>query len=207
MKSPFVRFIILTMIVVVPGVVHAQSFELIPTAGYVFGGDAYDYWSGASVSLDNGSSYGLAVDIPIGHMGESFLEIYWSRHSSGATTFGFEPTYLDLDIDVFQAGGVYEFPGVSHTVRPYVAGTVGFSVFKASKPWSGSETVFSAGLGGGVKLMFSDHVGFRLDGRGLFNFVGGSGSSLGCGPGGCWLGFSSDVLFQFEATAGLVIGF
>ncbi len=37
MKSPFIRFIILTMIVVVPRIVHAQSFELIPTAGLVIG--------------------------------------------------------------------------------------------------------------------------------------------------------------------------
>ena len=147
------------------------------------------------------------VDIPIGHFGESFIEIYWSHQESGATTFGFEPVAVDLEIDVWQIGGLHEFPADNPKLRPYLAGTVGATTFRAKEPWFGSDTVFSAGLGGGVKIMMSDHVGLRLDARGLANFVQTSGGALGCGPSGCWLGFSNNILLQFEASAGLTVAF
>jgi hypothetical protein len=199
--------ILVAIALFVPVSAMAQGFEITPFIGYQFGGDAYDYWSGTSVSLDDGSTYGLALDIPVGHFGDSFVEIYWSRHDSGARTYGFEPISLDLDVDVWQIGGMHEFPGYNPNVRPYVAATVGATSFRANAPWSGSDTFFSAGLGGGVKIMMSNHVGLRLDARGLANFVGTGGGSLGCGPNGCWFGFSNDVLWQFEASAGLTIAF
>ena len=184
-----------------------QTVEITPFIGYQFGGNAYDYWSGTTTSLDDGSTYGLALDIPIGHFGESFLEIYWSHQESGATIFGFEPIEVDLEIDVWQVGGMHEFPADNPKLRPYLAATIGATTFRAEEPWSGSDTVFSAGLGGGVKIMMSDHVGLRFNARGLANFVQTNGGALGCGSGGCWLGFSSDVLWQFDASAGLTIAF
>jgi hypothetical protein len=186
---------------------QAQTVEITPFIGYQFGGDAFDYRSDGTISLDDGSSYGLAVDIAIGRFGGSFIELYWSHQESGATTFGFEPVRLDLNLDVLQIGGMYEFPADNPKLRPYLAATVGATILKAKAPWSGSDTVFSAGLGGGVKIMMSEHVGLRLDARGLANFVQTTGGSLGCVPGGCWLGFSSDVLLQFEASAGLTVAF
>ncbi len=206
-KSNISTLIIVTVALFLPMSAMGQALEITPFIGYQFGGDAYDYWSGASVSLDGGSTYGLVIDIPIGHYGESFLEIYWSRQDSGARTFGFDPVTLDLDVDVYQVGGMHEFPADNPKIRPYLAATIGATTFRATSPWSGSDTFFSAGLGGGVKIMMTDHIGLRFDARGLANFVGTSGGSLGCGPGGCCLGFSNNVLWQLEGTAGLTIAF
>jgi hypothetical protein len=46
----------------------------------------------------------------------------------------------------------------------------------------------------------------RLDGRVWATFVT-SGGSLGCGTRGCWFGFGDNVLWQGEASAGVVVAF
>ncbi len=50
------------------------------------------------------------------------------------------------------------------------------------------------------------HIGVRLDGRIYSTFVSSS-SAIACGPVGCVLAFSGSVLWQVEATVGLVIRF
>ena len=61
-----------------------------------------------------------------------------------------------------------------------------------------------------VELRFGDHIGIRLEAR-LFGTFVNSSSALWCGGGsgggGCSFGFSGDVLWQYEATAGLTFIF
>jgi len=201
--------VLLVSLSAIPAAAHAQTVDVIPFAGYGFGGSAYDYTSASTVSLDSGASYGLALDIPIDHRGESYIEIFWSHQESGAQTFapGFVPTDLDIGIEIVQVGGMYEFTVDNPQLRPYVAATVGATSYRAKTPATGSDTVFSAGLGGGAKVMVARHFGVRFDARGIADFVSTDSAFLGCSPAGCRIGFSSSVVWHLQASVGLVIAF
>jgi len=69
-----------------------------------------------------------------------------------------------------------------------------------------SETKFSLSLGGGVKMLITDHFGLRLEGRWLGTFFDGSGQAF-CTSGQCLIKIEGDVFSQFVANAGVVIAF
>jgi opacity protein-like surface antigen len=69
-----------------------------------------------------------------------------------------------------------------------------------------SVTKFSLGLGGGAKILITDHIGLRLEGRWFGTFFDGSGSAF-CTSGQCLINVQGDVFSQFVANAGIVIGF
>jgi hypothetical protein len=55
--------------------------------------------------------------------------------------------------------------------------------------------------------MFGERIGLRLEGRVYGTFTSSSGAIFS-GGGGCSFGFTgSNVFWQFEATAGIVIEF
>jgi hypothetical protein len=182
--------------------VHAQKVEISPFAGVRAGGAVADE-TGISYDLDATASYGLGLEIAL--KPEAHLQLLWSHQPTGFSRFSFDgEDQIDFDVDYFHVGTTYIFDPLS-TTRPFLGMSIGAT--RASAPEDGSSaTYFSFAIGGGVKLMLNDHIGFRLDGR-LYGTWGGSGAlAVGC-SGGCIVGFSGDFLWQAEATAGLVIGF
>jgi hypothetical protein len=69
-----------------------------------------------------------------------------------------------------------------------------------------AETKPSLSLGGGVKLMATDSVGVRLEGRWFGTFLDGSGSIF-CANGSCELSASGNVISQYIVNAGLIVAF
>jgi hypothetical protein len=63
------------------------------------------------------------------------------------------------------------------------------------------------GAGGGVKLMPVRRVGVRLDGRVFATFADIEGRVIACSPGVCLVALDTDIVWQAELTAGLVVAF
>jgi hypothetical protein len=189
-----------------------RSFQLTPFAGYRFGGefDNVDFddffFDLTDIEVDDGGSYGVIFDARLA--GGLFLELWASRQSSELTASDglFLPTeaLFDLEVDYYHAGLLYEWtPGQAH---PFFAVSVGATRFAPDEAGLDDLTRPSLSLGGGVKVMFSEAIGLRLEGRLISTWVEENDDSF-CDRRTCY-DFDEDVYFyQGEARAGLVVGF
>lgn len=205
MRNLFPIIIAFTILAVVhqPSAVSAADLEITPFMGYTFGGDFEGYLAVADFEVDESETYGIILGVtdPKGTQYEFF-------YSHQPTTLMIDGGFLagtplfDLDIDYFHVGGT--FGKGSSKVKPYVAGGLGVTYLD---PEDGdSETRFSLSLGGGIKVLLSDHFGLRFEGRGLGTFVEGNGAVF-CSNGNCAVGMSGDVFWQFSAFSGVTMAF
>ncbi len=162
------RLIVLTLVLVLsPLAAGAQSIELTPTFGYRWGGElsaSSNELFDRDMDVENGSSYGLSLGILVGR--HSQIELFASRQE---TRFGEERLFappadgIDVDVTYYHVGYLYQWtPG---RVNPYVTASLGVTSLDPDVPGLSSEEKVSFSLGGGLKVMASRHVGFRLDGR------------------------------------------
>ena len=183
-------------------------FEITPYAAYRMGG-SFDEADGAGrVDLNDSSAEGLLFNIAANPNGQ--YELMYARQRTDAGTSGFfanDPT-IDLDVEYFQFGGTYLFDG--ENTRPFVALTLGATRFDPELPSTGSESFFSASLGGGVQIRARERLGMRLETRVTTTFVDND-SNIFCssldGAGACLVQVDGRSLTQWEARAGLVFRF
>jgi len=180
---------------------NGAQIELTPYVSYRFGGEVRDEDFHRdrhdSTDIEESEAYGVTLDVPIA--GGFSLELLVSRQQTEAQFDEglFEPS-LDLgDIDV-----TYGHVGVLYQwrlgqVNPFVVGSIGGTLFDPSFPGADEETRVSIGLGGGVKLFLSEHVGVRLEGRGFWTDVENNDDRYRYGDEG-------STLYQGEASAGLI---
>jgi hypothetical protein len=88
--------------------------------------------------------------------------------------------------------------------RPFLTGLLGLTRYAAE---GDNEVRFTVGAGGGVKLMPVRRVGVRLDGRVFATFADIEGRVIACSPGVCLVALDTDIVWQAELTAGLVVAF
>jgi hypothetical protein len=176
----------------------AGSFELTVLGGFRMGGAFEDSSTAESRRLDAGPSFGLAFGFPL--EADRTLEVVWT-HQEGrvaGTSAGSGP--VDLDLDTLGIGGTYEW---SHGAwKPFVSGTVGFTILSPDQPGLDREALLSGTLGGGVKVPISPSVDLRFEGRGVAMLATGSAAGV-CGGGGCVLAYSGAGIFQLEFLAGV----
>lgn len=192
---------------------RGQSVELTPYAGYRFGGDFevrgsfadFDFETG--LEIDDGSSYGLILDI--GLTANVQLELLWGRQESQLLADpGFlDPTepILDLDLDHYHGGVLFQWG--RGQVKPFLDFTLGATRFSPTSGLFDDETRFSVGLGGGVKVLLSEHLGVRFDGRYISTLIH-EDDELFCDPFGfCFEESVSEYMEQGEVRGGLIILF
>jgi opacity protein-like surface antigen len=203
--------IIATLLVFDMTSLYAQArFEITPYIGYQFSGSV-PYTTG-KFDIKDSEDYGLAVDIPMPFRDGVELELLYLRmdtqlkydeYSYGVIT---NSETFDIIVEYYQIGGmnVMEIPGSN--VKPFGGLTIGASRFNPNGTTRGDEWFFSATLGAGVKIIPSEKIGIRLQGRLLLPFQWGSGG-LWCGTGsGCSVGVgATSVFIQGDFTAGLII--
>jgi len=184
------------------------KFELTPFAAYRVGGSFEEKDGDGRVELNDSNAQGIMFNIKANPNGQ--YELLYSRQSTDARTEGFlinDPT-IDLDIETFHFGGTYLFDG--ENTRPFLALTLGMTQFDPGTTDSGSESFFSASLGGGVQLNATKRLGIRLEARVFTTFVEDD-SNIFCvssgGAGGCLIQVDARTLTQWEARAGLVFRF
>lgn len=176
MKIRIATFAMLAALCIAPPS-HAQTrntVELNPFGGYLFGGE-FDSGSNSlfntQVDVDDHATYGMRFGFPVTALLE--VEFQYSRTctafvtSDGGTLFGPGPRELgDLDIDYYLGYVTFNF-GHNPRIVPYA--TAGMGATRLDPRVEGSpadaEHRFTASLGGGVRLMFNEHFGLRLDGR------------------------------------------
>ena len=198
-KTPLLRTLLtLTGLMLVSAA--AVAAEVTVYTGYRGGGDFKDEITGATISLDEGGSVGVILNLPYSYNTE--MEFMYSTQSTKLEAIGSTVDNLSIDIDYIQLGGTYLFP--SDNVTPYFVATLGMVHFKPEN--LNSENRFSFTIGGGAKIPFAKRFALRLVGRAFMTSLS-SGGALFCSNGQCSISASTSLFAQLEASAGLTIKF
>jgi hypothetical protein len=180
----------------------AQKHELTVLAGLHLGGQFEEPATGDYRPADEGLSLGLVLGFPLGH--DRTLEVVWTHEFVHVPASSDEGVDVDLSLDTIGVGGTYEWG--DGRVRPFVSGTVGFTLLSPDASGYDLELLLSGTLGGGVKVPISKRAYVRLEGRGVGMLATGSAAGV-CGGGACVLGLSGAGIGQLEFLAGLAYSF
>ncbi len=185
-------------------------FEITPFVGYRTGGgfnieDAEGNKSG-SVDVGDDASYGL--DLGLYRDDNSFYEFLYSRQPASLDSNDPLLNGIDVTVEYYQLGGTAMFPDESDRFLPYLSMTIGATRLSASG--YDSDTKFSASLGGGLRIPFTENLIATLGLRGYLTFMESNTQFL-CisdnGNGTCLLKSSGSTFFQGEAQLGLAFRF
>lgn len=190
-----------------PAVAQKERFEITPYYGHSFLGsfEIDDYEFGRlDLEIDDATVDGIVIGFPIRR--NLHLELFLNEQETG---FGLDEgpflgaTHLGgIDVNYYQAG--VSWTASMGQVRPFASLGAGVTRLAPNSDFlPESESHFSVGFGGGVKIFFADHVGFRLDARLLVTDT--SGEDACCH--GCCYGAERDDLVQGLVSAGLVFAF
>lgn len=198
---------LLTLIALFPTLLFSQGVEIVPFAGYMFGGSV-KYVQG-KLDIKDGMDYGVSLLVPVQALVD--VEINYTRMESSATfqSYSGYPLYPDQDINnlatnYIQIGGISKFYSSNAMVSPFGSFSLG-AAWVSSPDLTDDAWRFSATLGLGVKIMFSERVGIMLRGRLLMpmNFAG---VGFYAGTGGSGLTMNSYVTpLQGDFNGGLII--
>jgi hypothetical protein len=181
---------------------HAQGVELMPFAGYRFGGDFFELIAGRPVDLDGSPTLGVVLNVPLSN-GLQVEGLVTQQQATIVVPGGpIQPaTSWRATVGHLQVGGLQEFAGGK--VRPFLTGLLGLTRYAAADD---AEIRFTVGAGGGVKLFPVSKIGLRLDGRLHATFVDADVLAAGCGSGAgtCVAAVNVDMVWQAEFTAGVV---
>ncbi|HDO27442.1 MAG TPA: hypothetical protein ENH02_04930 [Bacteroidetes bacterium] len=200
-----IKLILLTLIF--PVLLSGQGIEIVPFAGYMFGGSV-NFYEG-KYKITDGMDYGLSILVPIRHVAD--LEINYTRMDSEGkfTAYSGYPDFKDkqttMSTNYFQIGTVKAFTQNNPKVVPFGSFSLGATWFDFADYQD--KVLFSITAGLGVKFMFSDHVGIMLRGRFMLPmFFGGVGFYAGTGGSGLSIN-SYAPLVQGDFNGGLIIKF
>ncbi len=184
-------------------------FDLTPLVGYrtsmSFPTVADGQESASHLVLAAKPSYGIAFGVRLDE--EDLIELRWARqethvHLEDGALSSTEKVKLD------QVHGDFTHEYIPEEwpdwVRPFVMGSIGATHVGGGA--SSSFTRFSFGLGAGVKLYFTRHVGLRVQGEWLPVVVNPEVRSFVCG-GGCIVLLSGSLVSQGEVAVGPVLRF
>jgi hypothetical protein len=182
---------------------QAQGIEITPFGGYRFGGDFFELIAGRPVDTDGAPAIGATVDVPLGNgLQVEGLFTHQNAHVE-LESVPFGPLRrARVTVDHFQGGALQEYQ--NGRVRPFATGMLGLTRYAGEND---SEIRFSVGAGGGVKLFASENIGVRLNGQVSATFVYFDARALACGAGAgvCFVGLNTDIVWQIEFSAGLIV--
>lgn len=180
-----------------------NRYEFTPHIGYISGGEFEDPTDGTERDLDEGSSFGLFVDIADEHW--RHYEIFYTdldTEVDGVTPF-------DMQVQYLQIGGIVSHPDARYVI-PYFGMTVGAARFSPDEPGLDNETELAFSVGGGLRFPITDRFGVRLDARAFVTVLDSEGD-LFCrsdeGEATCRIRAKSDTFLQYAASLGVTIGF
>lgn len=192
-------------------------FEASPFVGYETSG-SYPISIFSSVSdltvpvnklrVNDALSYGTFLDYNLTENAQ--LEFMWDRNNASysarnALTGEYFKAY-NSDIDQYQFGGLYMLRNSEHRLRPYIAGSVGFT-HDSNSNGTPNRTEFSYSIGGGVKYYVNRHFGFRGDARYMPTY-GSSSNATYCDPFfGCYNAHVHNYLNRGNFVGGVIFRF
>ncbi len=197
--------ILLAVLIWLPFTFYAQSVEVTPFGGYVFGGTLNgDY---GEVHIDDNAQYGGMISIAVSRVMD--LDLIYNRSDTKAQVNYYnyggyvQPSLeIPLSINYMQIGATKNFR-VSPVVSPFVGFNLGACAFAPKENYS-DAWFFSVGFNAGAKIYFAKRIGLRLQAQGYIP-VQGTAFSMFVGTGGTSAGVSVySTLFQFGFTGGLI---
>jgi hypothetical protein len=180
-------------------------FDVTPMVGYRMGGEFEeadtDTDTGSTLDLDEGTSYG--IDVGLYRDATSFYELLYTRQESGIDSPDPAIGSVDVATEYLHFGGTLLFTD-EYWYVPWLSLTVGATRLKPDGGFD-DETEFSASLGGGVRLPFSDRVAATVGVRGYLTLVDSDTAifCVGSGDLNCLVRTSGSTFFQGEAFVGL----
>jgi Outer membrane protein beta-barrel domain len=204
---------IVTVLVATP-ILYAQA-DVISTSknesnitvygGDRFGGSVTDSTTNSTSDLQNGSSFGAAVDIGLDRNAQ--IELFYSQQNTALSSGAFSSPARNTGLTLYnyQIGGTAFFEQVGR--GPYVMGGIGGTTVKPKQTGLDSETFFSGNLGVGWMVPLGAHVGLRFEARG-YGVLLNNNTALFCGGrSGCTVAIKGNGLLYGEVLAGLSIRF
>ena len=180
----------------------AQSVQIAPVVSYRSGGSFSLPTTSLVVRPDSDMALGGTVDISFKPTWR--LELAYSRQQTKID--GPYGGRLGVNVENYFVGLQEELGAELDTkTRPFGTILVGMTRFVPDFP-ANERTNPAAGLALGFKYLPSKHVGLRLEGRGVMTFTAATGDAL-CGGGTCYLNYSGSTFWQWEFSAGAIIGF
>ena len=208
-----IKLILLTILF--PALMFSQGgVELVPFAGYMFGG-SIKFVEG-KLNIEDGMDYGLSILVPVQTLLD--VELNWTRMDSKATFTPYSGYPLlkthetNLATNYFQLGVISKFYSRETMASPFVSLSLGATWFDPSESTGYDDGTsyqyvwrFSVAFGLGVKIMFSERIGIILRGRLLMPMTYG-GTSFYFGTGGSGLAVNTWVTpLQGDFNGGLII--
>ena len=188
--------VILTM--VSASFAKTPRIEITPFVGYQFGGElAVIDDDTDNYKLDQGTTWGLMLDFGVTDLDQ--VEFYYSSQGTNLN-LGVESS-PGVTVDHIQIGAIHQC-APRKPINPYIGMTLGASRFEIA---GDSDTRFSGSIGGGVKMVVSDHLGFRFDGR-VFGISTGS-NPISCSEDLCVDYPTTSIIWQYTINAGVIIHF
>ena len=179
------------------------KFSIGAFVGYRGGGQGTDTSTGASYQLASAQTYGLVADFRVSP--ETEVEVLWSQQNTRVQqTAPVNAQLFDVNVGYYQIGGSYLF--TQEGVQPFMVATLGATYFSPQQSGYQNETKFSFGIGGGVKLPVGRHFGLRVEAR-AYGTVLNNNSSAVCTSGSCLMHVSGNLMWQYEANAGVYLSF
>lgn len=185
--------------------------DITPSYGIHFGGKVRFYEG--DLKFKDAGTYGLTISVPVAY-GISG-EFAWSRSDSRATFYPFRPGGIDrhefkVASNYFLLSGMKEVG--SERAKAFGGLSLGMAWFDVTDSYTDDVFRFAIGINGGAKIMLTDNVGIRLQGRllmpvyfaGVGFWAGGGGSGLTLNAGSTMLqgDLSAGLTFRFNAGGG-----
>lgn len=191
----------------------AQGLEVTPFFGGRFGGGIpvtpfeVDNFLVAGVDLKPSTGYGVIIDAGVT---DNFqLELLWSRQDTtirGTNAVSDEKVNLvDAKVDQYHFNLLYQSGDEDESIRPFILAGAGASRIAPSSGFD-TQTHFSFGFGGGVKMFFTEHLGLRLQGRWTPTYIG-KDDVIFCSVNGCFEANVRRTVNQGELIGGLIVRF
>jgi|SwirhirootsSR3_FD_contig_91_2672812_length_764_multi_3_in_0_out_0_1 hypothetical protein len=192
-----------------------HRFEIIPVAGYVWGGsyetDASSAFPAGHLRISPSFAWGGIISF-LAH-GGSAVELTYLRQDSDIkfdpVAGGGETPLGDFAMNYIQIGGRQEF-GVGGTsgIRPFIGASLGINILDPGNPNISSDTRFSWSIGGGlVKMLNNGRVGLRSDIKLWITPVPSGDYGTWCDFYGCFVAEGTAWVTQGQWSGGLVFAF
>lgn len=185
------------------------GFEIVPFAGYMFGGSV-NFYEG-KLKISNGLDYGVSLIIPIREVVDIEINYTGMQGDAKFTSYqanqNIEDDTTSMSTNYFQIGVLKTLSLNNHKIKPFGSFSAGATLFSLDDYYDTWRFSITAGLG--VTYMFTDHIGIMLRGRFMMPiYFGGAGGYCGVGTGGSGCGLSVNGYaqpLQGDFTGGIVI--
>ena len=187
----------------------ACALELTPILGYRTGGDVINTTTDTRHSANDSSMLGIIVGSDRFEGGKRY-ELYYSHQSTDFSSVDIgtaSPTDTDLPLSIsyLHVGGTAPISEDDY-LKTFVSGGMGISYLSPDLAGLESEMRASLSLGIGLRWPVSERVSLRMETR-LLATLFNNNASLFCSNGACDFSVSGNYFTQYEAFAGVSIGF